>query len=76
MAKWRPQLDLTCQIGAETQLTRFLIVVERGITGGEDVRAEFFALRLWGYSGHPCNNQQSYGQMDIAFGFGRSERSI
>jgi len=51
----------------------FLIVVERGIT--EDVRAEFFALRLWGYSGQPCNNQQNYGKMGVAAGFSRSERS-
>src|SRR5271170_5522199 len=36
--------------------------------------AEFFALRLWRCSGHPCNNQQSYGQMDITVGFGKSER--
>ena len=76
MAKWRLQLDLTCGMGLETPLTRFLIVVESGIIGGEDVRAEFFALRLWRCSGHPCNNQQSYEQMDIAVGFGRSERSI
>ena len=38
--------------------------------------AEFFALRLWRRSGQPCNNQQSYGQMDVTAGFSRSERSI
>ena len=37
---WRLQQDLACWIGLETPLTRFLLVVERGITGGEDVRAE------------------------------------
>jgi hypothetical protein len=48
MWKWRAWLDSARQIGLETTLTRFLIVVERGITGGENVRAEFFALEmLW-----------------------------
>ena len=42
MAKWRPQLDLAHLIGLETPLTRFLIVVERGITGGEDVQGGIF----------------------------------
>src|SRR5271155_5552011 len=36
---------------------------------------EFFGLRLWRCSGQPCNNQQSYGQMDVTAGFNRSERS-
>ena len=36
---------------------------------------EFFGLRLWRCSGQPCNNQQSYGQMDVMAGFNRSERS-
>ena len=35
----------------------------------------FFAFRLLRCSGHPCNNEQSYGQMDVAAGFRRSEKS-
>jgi hypothetical protein len=42
MAKWRPQLDLARRISLETPLTRFLIVVARGIKGGEDVRGGIF----------------------------------
>jgi len=30
-------------------------------------------LRLWRCSGQPCNNQQSYGQMEVTVGFSRSE---
>ena len=37
-------MDSARQIGPEIT---FLIVVRGVITGGEDVRAEFFALRLW-----------------------------
>jgi len=37
--------------------------------------ADFFALRLWRCSGHLCNKQQSYGQIDVTVGFSRSERS-
>ena len=33
MAEWSIQLDSARQIGLETPLTRFLIVVEREITG-------------------------------------------
>ena len=40
-------MDSARQIGPETTLMDFLIVVRSVITGGEDVRAEFFALRLW-----------------------------
>jgi hypothetical protein len=47
MTKWRPWLDLARQTGPETTLMDFLIVVRGVITGGEDRRAEFFALRLW-----------------------------
>src|SRR5271154_308960 len=52
----------------------FLIVVEDVITG-EEVRAEFLALRLWRYSGQPCNNRQTYGELDVTVGFSRLERS-
>src|SRR5271154_2140972 len=51
----------------------FLIIVEDVITG--EVRAEFLALRLWRYSGQPCNNRQTYGELDVTDGFSRSERS-
>jgi single-stranded DNA-binding protein len=50
-------------------------MVERGVTGGEDERADFFTVTVWGYSGQPCNNQQSYGQINVTVGFSRSERS-
>jgi len=46
MTKWMPWLDSARQIGPETTLMDFLIVVRGVITGGEEVRAEFFALRL------------------------------
>jgi hypothetical protein len=75
MDKWRLRLDLTCQKGLETALEVVLIVVQSGITGAEEVRAESFALRLSRCSGQPYNNRQSYGQMDVTVGFSRSERS-
>ena len=77
MDKWRLRLDLTCQKGLENTLEVVLIVVQSGITctGAEEVRAQFFALRLWRCSGQPYNNQQSYGPMDVTVGFSRSERS-
>jgi len=64
IAEWRPKLDSTRQRGTEATLEAFLIVVESGAlqVRAEEVRAEFFVLRLWKCSGHPCNKQQSYGQ--------------
>jgi hypothetical protein len=35
----------------------------------------FFAFRLWRCSGQPCNNQQSYGPMNVTVVSSRSERS-
>jgi len=46
MTKWRPWLDSARQIGPATTLMDLLIVVRGVITGGEEVWAEFFALRL------------------------------
>ena len=63
--KRRPQRDSAHQIGPEIPIHRILMVVVSCCTWGEDVWAEFFALRLWRCSGQPCNNQQSYGQMDV-----------
>ena len=51
MTKWRLWLDSARQVGLETTLMDFLIVVRGVITGGEEVRAEFFALiGLWSCS--------------------------
>jgi single-stranded DNA-binding protein len=74
MIKYMPWLDSPRLASLETILTRFLIAVERGFTG-EDDRADFFTVTVWGYLGQPCNNQQSYGQINVTVGFSRSERS-
>src|SRR5271168_4731776 len=73
MEKWRPWLDFARRTGLEITLMDFLNVVEDVITG--EMWAEFLALRLWRYSGQPCNNWQTYGELDVTVGFSRSERS-
>ena len=47
MVRWRPRLDSARRIGLEAALTSLLIVVERVMTGGEDVWAEFFTLEMF-----------------------------
>jgi hypothetical protein len=76
MVIWMPQLGSTRQIGLDITLKGVLNVVGSAIAGAEEVRAEFFALRLWDVllSSQPCNNRQSYGQMDVAVVFSMSER--
>jgi hypothetical protein len=75
MDKRIPQRDSGHQIGPEIPLYGILMLVVSCCTRGEDVWAEFFAFRLWRCSGQPCNNQQSYGPMNVTVGFSRSERS-
>jgi len=56
-----------------------LIVVKSAITGEEEVWGGIFHLRspglhrLWICFAQPYNNQQSYGQVDVSVGFGKSE---
>ena len=76
------QMDATAGFSAsnwsKTNPPRFsecrLLMLYKGL---KMCRRNFFnALRLWRCSGQPCNNQQSYGQMDVIMvGFSRSERS-
>jgi len=77
MDKRRPQRDSAHQTGLKPPLHAFLIAGCWCFTRWwrNFRRIEFFALRLWRCSGHPCNNQQSYGQMDVTAEFSRSERS-
>jgi hypothetical protein len=69
------QLGLSRQTGLDITLKGVLTLVGSAIAGAEEVRAEFFALRLWGCSSQPCDNRQSYGQMSVTVGLSRSERS-
>ena len=66
-------MDSAHQIGLETTLTDFLIVVRSGRTGGgvggilKSEILKCFCRR--------SNNHQSYGKMEATFGFSASDRS-
>ena len=75
MDKWRAQLDLAHQMGPEIPLHGILMVVVSYFTGGEEVWAEFFALKNWTYFRLWLTNQLVYGKMDDTGGFSASNWS-